>query len=55
MTINSLHSDGFMVLVTPANDKTDELALTIPDSFRGKSEFGQTDVEAKSVAKVVIK
>ena len=48
-------SEGIMVLVTLANGKTGEFVLTIPGSFRGESDFGQADVPAKSVAKVVIK
>jgi hypothetical protein len=31
------------------------VVLTISGSFRGESDFGQADVQAKSVAKVVIK
>ncbi|NOT96275.1 MAG: hypothetical protein HOP00_08195 [Nitrospira sp.] len=48
-------SEGIMVLVTLANGKTGEFVLTIPGSFRGESDFGQADVPAKSVVKVVIK
>lgn len=48
-------SEGVTVLVTLANGKTGEFVLTIPGSFRGESDFGQADVPAKSVAKVVIK
>lgn len=48
-------SEGITVLVTLANGKTGEFVLTIPGSFRGESDFGQADVAAKSVAKVVIK
>lgn len=48
-------SEGITVLVTLANGKTGEFVLTIPGSFRGESDFGQADVPAKSVAKVVIK
>lgn len=48
-------SEGIAVLVTLANGKTGEFVLTIPGSFRGESDFGQADVPAKSVAKVVIK
>lgn len=48
-------SEGVTVLVTLANGKTGDFVLTIPGSFRGESDFGQADVQAKSVAKVVIK
>lgn len=48
-------SEGITMLVTLANGKTGEFVLTIPGSFRGESDFGQADVQAKSVAKVVIK
>ncbi|NOS81682.1 MAG: hypothetical protein E8D50_12175 [Nitrospira sp.] len=48
-------SEGITVLVTLANGKTGEFVLTIPGSFRGESDFGQADVQAKSVAKVVLK
>jgi hypothetical protein len=37
------------------NDKIGEFVLMIPGWFRGESDFGQADVSAKSVAKVVIK
>lgn len=48
-------SEGITVLVTLANGKTGEFVLTIPGSFRGESDFGQADVQAKSVAKMVVK
>ena len=48
-------SEGITVLITLANGKTGEFVLTIPGSFRGESDFGQADVPAKAVAKVVIK
>jgi hypothetical protein len=48
-------SDGITMLVTLVNGKTGEFVLTMPGSFRGESDFGQADVPAKSVAKVVIK
>ena len=48
-------SEGIRMLVTLANGKTGEFVLTMPGSFRGESDFGQADVPAKSVAKVVIK
>jgi len=48
-------SEGITMLVTLANGKTGEFVLTIPGSFRGESDFGQAEVPAKSVAKVVIK
>lgn len=48
-------SEGITVLVTLANGKTGEFVLTIPGSFRDESDFGQAEVPAKSVAKVVIK
>ena len=48
-------SEGITLLVTLANGKTSEFVLTMPGSFRGESDFGQADVPAKSVAKVVIK
>ena len=48
-------SEGITVLVTLANGKTGEFVLSIPGSFRGESDFGQADVPAKSVAKVMIK
>jgi hypothetical protein len=48
-------SEGGTVLVTLANGKTGEFVLTIPGSFRGESDFGQADVPAKSVAKMVMK
>jgi hypothetical protein len=43
------------VLVTLANGKTGEFVLTIPGSFRGESDFGQAEVPARAVAKVVMK
>lgn len=48
-------NEGIAVVVTLMNGKTGEFVLTIPGSFRGESDFGQADVQAKSVAKVVLK
>lgn len=48
-------SEGITMLVTLVNGKTGEFVLTMSGSFRGESDFGQADVPAKSVAKVVIK
>ena len=48
-------SEGITMLVTLANGKTGEFVLRMPGSFRGESDFGQAEVPAKSLAKVVIK
>ena len=48
-------SEGITVLVTLASGKTGEFVLRMPGSFRGESDFGQAEVPAKSLAKVVIK
>lgn len=47
--------EGITVTVTLANGKTGEFVLTVQGSFRGESDFGQADVPAKSVSKVVLK
>ena len=43
------------VVVTLVNGKTGECVMAIPGSYRGESDFGQADVQVKSVAKMVIK
>jgi hypothetical protein len=48
-------TEGVNVVVTLVNGKSGEFTLTTPGSFRGDSEFGQADVPARAVSKVVIK
>lgn len=48
-------SEGGTMLVMLARGKTGEFVLTMPGSVHGESDFGQADVPAKSVAKVVSK
>jgi hypothetical protein len=42
------------VLVTLANGKIGKFMSTIPGSFRGESDFGQAEVSARSVVKMVM-
>lgn len=42
-------------VVTLSNGKTGEFTLAISGSFRGESDFGQVDLPAASIAKVVFK
>ncbi|WP_447973567.1 hypothetical protein [Nitrospira sp. Kam-Ns4a] len=41
--------------ITLANGKTGEFTLAIPGSFRGESDFGQVDLPATTVSKVLFK
>lgn len=46
---------GPTYVVTLVNGKTGEFTLAIAGSFRGESDFGQVDLPAAAVAKVVFK
>jgi hypothetical protein len=48
-------ADGSMLVLTLHNGKTGEFSLATPGSFRGESDFGQTDVPVRSISKVVFK
>jgi hypothetical protein len=48
-------ADAVTLVIALHNGKTGEFGLSTPGSFRGESDFGQTDVPIKGVAKVVFK
>jgi hypothetical protein len=44
-----------MLTITLSNGKTGEFALAIPGSFKGESDFGEVELPAASLKKVVFK
>jgi hypothetical protein len=44
-----------MLTITLANGKTGEFALAIPGSFKGESDFGEVELPATSLKKVMFK
>ena len=55
LDMKPIGNDALNVSVTLANGKTGEFTLSMAGSFRGESDFGQADVPAKAVSKVVMK
>ena len=44
-----------MLTITLANGKTGEFALAIPGSFKGESDFGEIELSATSIKKIMFK
>ncbi|MCC6141659.1 MAG: hypothetical protein IT389_13695 [Nitrospira sp.] len=44
-----------LLTITLTNGKTGEFALAIPGSIKGQSDFGEVDVPASGIAKLVLK